>query len=235
LTARLPRLLSVLAGAWWLVLAPPAASAEAADTADTADARLAHLVGAYQVVHTLSAAFTQETYFPGFPRPRTFGGTVDLERPDHMRWSYTEGSTQQVYVNRPVVTVYIPESSQAIESHLSPASDRQVPLNILADVTHIPDTYLVEAGEGEGALVLTPRSPDPAAPKAVRLWLAPDTGLIQRVRLDLPGGSRSDITFRDVRVNVPIDPARFVVNLPEGIHRIEAEAVRPSRRNTWGP
>lgn len=227
---RFRRLLPGLAwAAWGLALATPAALA-----AD-ADARLARLVAAYDGVRTLAATFTQETRFPGFPRPRTYAGTLELERPDRMRWDYTEGSAQQVYVRGRTVTVYVPESRQAIESRLSPASDQQVPLQLLADVTRIPDTYHVAAGEGDDALLLTPRTPGAGAPEAVYLWLSPDTGLIDRVRLELPGGSRSDLTFRDVRANVPIDPARFDFTLPAGVHRVDADTLQPAHRSGAAP
>jgi outer membrane lipoprotein carrier protein len=230
LTARPRRLPAGLAWACWgLALALPAAHAAPPSPATPeTEPALARLIAAYEQVRTLSGSFTQETRFPGFPRPRTYAGTLDLVRPDRMRWDYTEGSGQQVYVNGRTVTVYVPEAAQAIESRLSPASDRQVPLHLLADVTRIPDTYTVAPGDGADALVLTPRDPDPAAPTSVSLWLSPETGLIDRVRLELPGGSRSDIAFRDVTTNRPVDPARFEFVAPEGVHQVDADRLVPA-------
>jgi len=207
-----------------------AAAVAPALAADAAAARLERLVHAYADVRTLTGAFTQETRFAGFPTPRTYAGTVALDRPERMRWDYTEGSRQQVYVDGRTVTVYAPEAKQAVESTLTPASDRQVPLHLLADVTDLERTYAVAAGPDPQELVLTPREPAAGAPEAVHLWLDPDTGLIARVRLELPGGGRSDLTFRDVRVGVPVDPARFEVNLPEGVHRVRADTLFPSGR-----
>lgn len=216
-----------------LALAAPAAlAAEPVDRntpAGPAAARLARLVDAYQGVRTIRAGFTQQTRFAGFPRPRVYAGTVDLDRPDRMRWDYTEGSAQQVYVNGRTVVVYVPEASQAVESTLTPASDRQVPLHLLADVTHIDATYAVAAGPDPQELVLTPKLPDPAAPESVRLWLDPATGLIARVRLSLPGGSQSDLSFTDVRTNVPIPAARFDFVAPAGTHRVRADTLLPKR------
>lgn len=221
--------------AWGLLVAAalspalPAALAAPPDPAatDPAAARLARLVDAYAGVRTVTAAFTQETRFAGFPKPRVYAGTVQLDRPDRMRWDYAEGSAQQVYVNGRTVIVYVPEASQAVESTLTPASDRQVPLHLLADVTRIDRTYHVAAGDDPDELVLTPKVPDPAAPESVRLWLDP-RGLIGRVRLLLPGGSRSDLTFTDIRTNVPIPEGRFAFAAPEGTHRIRADALLPA-------
>jgi len=158
---------------------------------------------------------------------------VELERPDRMRWDYTRGSAQQVYVNGRTVIVYVPEASQAVESTLSPASDRQVPLQLLADVTRIDHTYHVAAGADPDELVLTPKDPGGGAPEQVHLWLDP-RGLIGRVRLLLPGGSRSDLTFTEVRTNVPIPPGRFDFTAPEGTHRIRADSLLPAAGTSRG-
>jgi outer membrane lipoprotein-sorting protein len=144
-----------------------------------------------------------------------------------MRWDYKTGSAQQVYVNGRDVTVYVPESSQAVESTLTPASDRQVPLQLLADVTRIDRTYDVTAGADAGELVLTPREAAPGAPERVHLWLDPASGLIGRVRLELPGGGESDLRFARVRTNVDIPADRFVFEAPPGTHRIRADSLLP--------
>jgi outer membrane lipoprotein carrier protein len=227
------RLAALLAGG--LALAPGLGLPATPAPTDDAAARLARLTTAYGPVRTLTAAFTQRTRFAGFPTPRTYGGRMDLARPDRMRWDYTDGSAQQVYVDGRTVTVYAPEASQAIVSTLTPASDGQVPLHLLADVTRIGDTYRVAAGADPGALVLTPIDPAPGGPERVTLWLDPDSGLIARVRLELPGGSTSDITFRDVAVNAPVDPARFAFAPPAGTHVIQAADLLPRQKSTAAP
>jgi len=226
------RLAALLAGG--LALAPGPGLA-ASPAADDAAARLARLTTAYAPVRTLTASFTQETRFAGFPTPRTYGGRMDLQRPDRMRWDYTLGSAQQVYVDGQTVTVYAPEASQAIVSTLTPASDAQVPLHLLADVTRVEETYDVAAGPEAGALVLTPKKAVAGAPERVTLWLDPDSGLIARVRLELTGGSVSDIRFADVAVNAPVDAARFAFAPPEGTHLIRAADLLPRAPSRAAP
>ncbi|MBI5137499.1 MAG: outer membrane lipoprotein carrier protein LolA [Nitrospirae bacterium] len=215
------RLLALLA---CLLLAPPAFAA-----GDAAEAGLARLIGAYQGVERLTADFTQETTYAGFSTARAFGGRLELVRPDRMRWDYRNGSDQQIYVAGREVTVYAPAQQQAIVSTLSHASDQQIPLHLLADVTGIPKTYHVAAGTDPGELVLTPLADDPRAPTAVHLWLHPETGLIRRVRLLLPGGSRSDIAFTNVDTGAAINDARFRFAAPKGVHVARPEAIFPKR------
>lgn len=220
-----PRLAALLAGGLALAPGPVMAEASVAD----AGTALKRLTAAYGPVRTVTATFTQQTRFAGFPTPRTYAGRMDLERPDRMRWDYTEGSAQQVYVDGRTVTVYAPEADQAIVSTLTPASDAQVPLHLLADVTRLEETYRVAPGSDAGALVLTPQNPVPGAPERVTLWLDPDTGLIARVLLALAGGSTSDIRFSDVAVNAPVDPARFTFDPPKGTHLIRAADLLPKQ------
>jgi outer membrane lipoprotein-sorting protein len=232
------RLVALLAGG--LALAPATGLADSAPIAIPAvaagsGATLARLTGAYAAVRTLTADFTQETRFAGFQTPRTYGGRMDLARPDRMRWDYTQGSAQQVYVDGRTVTVYAPEAAQAIVSTLTPASDAQVPLHLLADVTRVEETYDVAAGTDLGSLVLTPKNAVAGGPERVTLWLDPDSGLIARVRLELPGGSTSDIRFSGVAVNPPVDPGRFAFTPPEGTHLIQAADLLPRAPSRAAP
>ena len=215
------RRLAVSLALVWAMAAPAGAAA------NDVDGLLQRLGDAYEGLTSLSTEFTQETRFPGFSKGRVFGGTLELVRPDRMRWDYSQGSRQQLYVASRQVILFAPDSSQAIISELSPASDRQVPLHLLADVTGIRDTYHVTPGDGGYALKLTPIEPHPQAPETIQLWLDPDTGLIRRVRLDLPGGSSSDITFSGLRANAPVDAARFRFTAPEGVHVVRPHGLFP--------
>lgn len=194
------------------------------------DVLVKRLTEAYRQTSTLSATFTQETRFAGFSTARTFAGTVEIRRPDRMRWDYTEHSKQQLFVNGWELTVYDPKNRQAIVSKLSPSSDRQLPLHLLADVTGVDKTYHVAAGDGPTELVLTPKEPHPQAPEKIHLWLDPKTGLIARVKLYLPGGSISDITFSDTASNVAIEDKRFVFSPPPGTYMVDPKKMLPGSR-----
>ncbi|MFQ5509564.1 MAG: outer membrane lipoprotein carrier protein LolA [Leptospirillia bacterium] len=190
---------------------------------------LDRLLTAYEGVSSLSAGFTQETGFAGFSTRKRYGGTVDLVRPDRMRWDYSDGSNQQIYVVAQEVTLYAPDSKQAIVSTLSPTSDRQIPLHLLADVTGIADTYDVKV-EAAGVLTLTPKTPHPQAPERIELGVHPESGLISRVTLHLHGGNTSNITFHEVRTNLDIADARFLFNPPDGVYVIHQNSFPKGKR-----
>ena len=205
--------------------------AEAADRgADGQLKQVAQLIHAYNGITHLSADFVQTSRFAGFSTVRTFKGQLQLTRPDKMRWDYREGSQQQIYVNGHQVTVYAPASKQAIISQLTPASDRQIPLHLLADVTGIEDTYRVEPGPTPNELVLTLRQPDPKAPTGIQLWLDPASHLIARVKLSLPGGSESDIRFSHMDGHAQIDPDRYRFTAPKGVYVARPDSLFPSAR-----
>jgi len=202
------------------------ASAQEA-TPETVTATLSRLSAAYDRVESVSADFTQTSRFAGFNTVKTFGGHLDLVRPDRMRWDYRDGSSQQIYLKDRQVTVYAPSGKQAIVSTLTPASDRQIPLHLLADVSGLADTYLVAAGDAPNALILTPKAPASGGPTQIHLWLDNDTGLIGRVRLSLPGGGSSEIAFSDFTTNLPINAERFLFEAPKGVYVVHPKAIFP--------
>jgi len=205
----------------------PAMSADAAS--GDAGVTLTRLIDAYDGVKSLSADFTQESRFAGFNTIKTFKGHLELTRPNRMRWDYRDGSNQQIYLNDHQVTVYSPKAKQAIVSQLTPASDRQIPLHLLADVTGIEKTYRVTSGMDAGELLLTPLESDPKAPQEIHLWVDATSGLIHRIRLLLPGGSRSDITFEHVDPRAQVTPDRYRFKTPKGVYVVHPKSLFPSR------
>jgi len=182
------------------------------------------LLATYEKVETLNADFVQESRFAGFSTARRFAGVVNIQRPDRMRWDYRDGSDQQIYVNGREVTVYAPGMQQAIVSILSPASDGQIPIHLLSDVTGLTRTYSVEE-TAPHTLRLTPRELSPQTPERIDLELEPDSGLIHRVTMHLPGGNRSDITFSGQTVNGGVAAERFSFSAPKGTHVVRPEAL----------
>ncbi|MDH4228180.1 MAG: outer membrane lipoprotein carrier protein LolA [Nitrospirota bacterium] len=213
-------------------LADPAAAASAPATAPAdapADTRtdvptFDRLLGAFKGVRSLSAEFVQESRFAGFSTPRRFAGVVEIVRPGKMRWDYREGSNQQIYVNDREIVVHTPDMRQAILSSLSPSSDRQIPIFLLADVTRIGEAYWVKPGATSGQLVLTPRERDPQAPQQVLLDVG-DDGLIRKVALEMPGGNQSEITFSHQQVNPAIAASRFRFSAPPDTNVVRPEAA----------
>jgi outer membrane lipoprotein carrier protein len=212
------------------LLLVPVAHAQAEATNASAATTLARLEAAYEGITTLSADFVQTSRFAGFNTVKTFSGHLELIRPDRMRWDYRQGSNQQIYLNGREVTVFAPASKQAIITTLTPASDRQIPLHLLADVTGIEATYHVASGDDPGELQLTPLESLPGAPQSIRLWLHPDSGLIAKVQLNLAGGSSTDITFDGFDRLGAIAAERFVFDAPKGVYVIHPASIFPGER-----
>lgn len=196
------------------------------------DALFNAMIDTYADIDTVRADFVQESHFAGFSAAKRFAGTLDIARPDRMRWDYRDGSNQQIYVNGRQVTLYAPDSRQAMVSTLSPASDRQIPIQLLADVTRITDLYEVGPTEEAGMWMLRPKEPHPQAPERIEMGIDPKTRLIDVVVLHLPGGNSSRITFDNQRVNAEIDPSRFRFEAPEGVHVVHPETLL--RRSSRG-
>ncbi len=189
---------------------------------------LDHMLAAHENMTTLTADFVHETHFAGFSKARQFTGTVQVARPDRMRWDYQEGSDQQIFVNGRTVTIYMPAQNQAMVSNLTPMSDRQIPLFLLADVTRIPEVYEVLIYKTD-ELELIPHRRHPNGPRSVYLKIDPNSGMITRVILNLPGGNRSEIRFTNQQLDAPVEVARFNFTAPEGVHVIHTETLGPGK------
>lgn len=214
----------IIAGLVCALCAVLAAGARAEPPQSPLDAMLS----AHEKLTTLTADFVHETHYAGFSKTRRFTGSVQVARPDKMRWDYQEGSDQQIFVNSATVTIYLPGQNQAMVSNLTPASDRQIPLFLLADVSRIPEVYDITLLAPD-VLELTPNQSHPSGPRSIHLEVGPD-GLITRVTLYLQGGNRSEITFTNHRMDAPVAASRFEFTPPSGVHVIHTETLSPGRK-----
>ena len=73
----------------------------------------------YEKTKDLQADFTQKTTIEGFERPMTSSGKVYIKKPGRLRWNYLEPSTEDIYVDREDVKVYVPEHKQVLVGKLT--------------------------------------------------------------------------------------------------------------------
>jgi len=91
----------------------PAAGEEGSDEQARKEVRevMKRLQARYEKTKDLQADFTQKTTIEGFERPMTSTGKVYIKKPGRLRWNYLDPSTEDIYVNRDDVKVYVPEQA----------------------------------------------------------------------------------------------------------------------------
>ncbi len=152
-------------------------------------------------------------------------GSVWIERPARVRWHYTRPAVQDVLIDGERMWVYSKELEQVVVRRMQPGELARTPLAFLAGLASLDDLYRMEvlpAGDHpeELRLLLTPKEKG-ARFQSVSLRLNRDDLTLLGMEVVDTMGNLTAIAFHGLKLNQPVDPAHFALNLPEGTQRIE--------------
>jgi outer membrane lipoprotein-sorting protein len=164
-------------------------------------------------VRSLSCGFTQEKRLALFARPIIFHGTLDLVRPDRLRWEFTSPV--------PSVLIFKGESGLRCNDRAEPVRfdlkkdpvmqivARQLWLWLGADYTRLAEEYHLRLA-GPDTLVLAPRDLKIAEfVSSITISFAPDSRQPQLVEIAEPGGDLTRISFHGYRFDAAHEEALF--------------------------
>ena len=200
--ARPPRLL--LAGL--LALASLSAAAAGWDAGRVSD-WFSHL-------DSFHARFSQRVTDADGKPVQTSEGEVWIKRPGRFRWNYERPFEQQVVADGRHLWTYDPELEQAT---VKPIGDvlGVTPAALLSGVQPFAEMVTVGGGERQGDEVLFRLRPRQPGDEVSGLQVGFRGDSLVLIRLHDSFGNTTEIRFSDEQVNVPIDAARFRVELPE--------------------
>ncbi len=152
-------------------------------------------------------------------------GSVWIERPARVRWHYTRPAAQDVLIDGERMWVYSKELEQVVIRRLKPGELARTPLAFLAGLASLDDLYRAEVmptGDhpDELRLLLTPKEKTVRF-QSVSLRLKRDDLTLLGMEVVDTVGNLTAIAFHGLKVNQPVDPAHFALNLPKGTQRIE--------------
>ena len=84
----------------------------------------------YEKTKDLQASFTK-TRIEGFSTPVISTGHFYIKKPGKLRWDYIEPATEEIYVNKDDVKMYVPEHKQVLVGKLTYMAASQAPLQLL--------------------------------------------------------------------------------------------------------
>lgn len=170
----------------------------------------------YDNVDSLSAHFEQTQKAEDGAVLRQSSGLFLLSRPGQFRWEY-KNPYQQIMVSDG-------EEFQFYDVDLAQVTIRQVtdtlqatPALLLTGGIALQKAFAVhDAGNHDGLvwLRMEPRSQDSDF-EAIRIGLS--DGLPRAMELDDRLGQTTYIKFSDIKVNPQLDPARFDLDIPDGV------------------
>ncbi len=198
-----------------LLAAAPSGTGPEPDAAAQAMAR--KVQGFYESTKDLRARFVQTYTYAALGRKVVSRGSLEVKKPGRMRWDYESPSAKTIAVNGSRLVQWEPEANQAYVDERFDATAMSAAVTFLLGTGSLEKEFLLSAGEG-GTLVLRPRKPDPRV-ASVTLTPGPD-GEVTRTRVVDGQGNVNDIAFEEIRRNVGIPDARFVLDLPAGVRRL---------------
>ena len=98
----------------------------------------------YEKTKDLQASFTQKTRIEGFSTPVISTGRFYIKKPGRLRWDYIEPATEEIYVNKDDVKMYVPEHKQVLVGKLTYMAASQAPLQLLQGVAKLDEEFDIE-------------------------------------------------------------------------------------------
>lgn len=222
----------------WLLFSGSAASAEdAVDDQARKEVQdvVKRLQARYEKTRDLQADFTQKTTIEGFERPMTSSGKVYIKKPGRLRWNYLDPSTEDIYVDRDDVKVYVPEHKQVLVGKLTQMAASKAPLELLQGAAKLDASFEVEPtpGKGRGAggirlLTLLPKVHEGEAHRSLQrivVEVFPKTYFIRSVTLYEISGNVSNFEFSSLQSNVGLTDDLFTPKLPADVEVVKAPVL----------
>ncbi len=193
---------------------------------------LEHLLAAlqrkYSRLRSLAADFVQVYQAAGSPARRE-EGVVLFARPRRMRWHYRHPEEKFFISDGEQVFLYVPAERQVIRARLREAEDIRAAFAFLLGKTDLRRAF----SRIERVTSVPPLHPGGLIlrfiPKDARLGFSellaeidPQSLHLRSLSIRELDGARSSFLFSNIRENVPVSPADFVLSIPPGVQVLEA-------------
>ena len=192
-----------------LSLLSPAVSAEDQSAAE----RLNELLSQAQ---TMTGGFSQMTLSSNGASLQETTGSLELKRPGMFRW-HTDPPLEQLLVSDgEKIWLYDPDLEQVTIQQMDQRLSHTPALLLSGDVSQLQDSFDIEWLQSGGIedFSLTPTDADSMFDD---LRLSFNDGVINDMQMSDPVGQRTNILFRNVELNAPLDDARFTFEVPDGV------------------
>ena len=191
-----------------------------------------------RALRSLQADFEQWYYSGTVAKPLHEKGRLFLQKPDLMRWEYTEPEAKVFLYKDEVFSQYYPEDGQLIRSSLAKAQYESEVLTLLSGQKNLDQDYEIKPdlstpeARAVGRLTLVPRVEGEYS--AISLDVDSRTGLIRRADFQDSAGNHTVFNFNKIKENPALKAAVFVLDIPPDTEIID-EAAPPLPVRKKGP
>jgi len=189
----------------------------------------------YEKTKDLQASFTQKTRIEGFSTPVISTGHFYIKKPGKLRWDYIEPATEEIYVNKDDVKMYVPEHKQVLVGKLTYMAASQAPLQLLQGVAKLDEEFDIEPApnkeRGAGGILLvslTPKQgraePERAIQKIV-IEVQPKTYFLKTIALHEVSGNVATFEFSELKPNSGLKDDLFDFKAPADVEVVRAPVL----------
>jgi outer membrane lipoprotein-sorting protein len=172
---------------------------------------------------TLQADFRQEKEMALLAKPEVSTGTFVYSRPNSVLWSYDAPRRVQMVIADGMLTTYYPDLSRAEQIDVKRFEERIFKYmgasGAIEELARFFDfTFTDSKSRSVYVLDLTPKNR--AVSKRIRrlkLWIDKETYLTTKIEYVEGDGDITRYEFTNLRINEPVPPARFALNLPAAV------------------
>ena len=189
----------------------------------------------YEKTKDLQASFTQKTRIEGFSTPVVSAGRFYIKKPGRLRWDYIEPATEEIYVNKDDVKMYVPEHKQVLVGKLTYMAASQAPLQLLQGVAKLDEEFDIEPtadkerGAGGIPLVsLTPKQGRAEPERAIQrivIEVQPKTYFLKTIALHEVSGNIATFEFTELKPNSGLKDELFDFKAPPDVEIVRAPVL----------
>lgn len=212
-------------------LTASAAFAQAKPAPNSFEKVLKEISARQQKVSTLQAEFTQEKEMALLAKPEVSSGTFVFSKPNNVLWKYESPKPVTMLITQGMMTTYYPHLKKAERVEVKSFEDRifkymGAASGAIDELGKYFNVRFVESKKDPSyTLELTPKTKTVAKRvRKIRIWIDRQSYLTTKFEYVEGDGDLTRYTFRNLRINEPVPPSRFALNLPAAV-RIETMKV----------
>lgn len=193
----------------------------------TAEEAVSHLGKSLHATQTLRARFAHQFYSAVVSKPLKEKGKLYLQKPDKMRWEYTDPEHNIYLFEGDRYQYYFAEDNQLMRGSISEEGHESEILYLLTGQKNILDYYSVELSSfptdnpQSAQIKLTPKQKEDGS--YLLLELDKKEWLIRKIVFMDWEGNKTEFHFTDIVVNGPLPEKIFELELPSDVEIIERD------------
>jgi outer membrane lipoprotein carrier protein len=181
-------------------------------------------------LESFQADFEQSSYQSAVSTPLREKSRVAFQKPERMRWDYTDPEPKTFVFKEGLLLSYFPEDKQLWRQRIPSEQHENDILGLLSGKARLTDKYALEpspfpgAGPNAAQIKLTPKQDEDN--EYILLEVDQKSWLIRRAVLFDWAGNKTEFVFSKAKTNVRLAKDAFDIKVPPDCEVIDGEAPR---------